>query len=379
MTDPAAKERGLTPPRAVVLFPDDWAAYSPTLLRLVGLLSETFDVQAYVMDTGRIDNSVLDSGRYRLVRVPPAIAKALRLTGAYRAFRSAALALAARHEVKPGTQVVAVDADGSIAAMLLRRRFHMLSLEVGHHPVARRVVGRLADSITIQSPERLQYQFGRNKGSSPRIFYVQNAPEAGPRPRVRTPDPMRPELVYVGNLIPTHGLGAMLGLVRAWPQSSLTLLGLAGASGLDFIRRNADDLIASGRLRLVEEYVPDEAIPAFLERFDIGLCLYELGASRVSRNFNYESSPAGKMFNYFSAGLPVVASDMIGLNPVSLHGAGVQVTHHRPDALRAACELILRDYGRFATCAYEAALHYDFRRAATPLVQYLGQCARLQG
>jgi len=379
MIVPAAKERGPTPPRAVVLFPDDWAAYSPTLLRLVDLLSESFDVQAYVMDTGRIDNSVLDSRRYRLVHVPPAIAKAVRLTGTYRVFRSVALALAARREAKPGTQVVAVDADGSIAAMLLRRRFHMLSLEVGRHPVARRVVGRLADSITIQSPERLQYQFGRIEPSGPRIFYVQNAPEAGPRPRVRTPDPMRPELVYVGNLIPTHGLGAMLGLVRAWPESSLTLLGLAGPGGRDFIRRNADDLITNGRLRLVEEYVPDEAIRAFLERFDIGLCLYELGTSRFRRNFNYESSPAGKMFNYFSAGLPVVASDMIGLNPVSLHGAGVQVAHHRPDALRAACELILRDYGRFARCAYEAALHYDFRRAATPLLQYLGQCARLQG
>src|SRR5690606_25313037 len=272
---------------------DDWAAYSPTLLRLVDLLSESFDVQAYVMDTGRIDNSVLDSRRYRLVHVPPAIAKAVRLTGTYRVFRSVALAFAARREMKPGTQVVAVDADGSIAAMLLRRRFHMLSLEVGHHPVARRVVERLADSITIQSPERLEYQFSRIGESGIRIFYVRHAPQAGPRPRERTPDPRRPKLVYVGNLIPTHGLGAMLELVRAWPESSLTLLGIAGPTGLDFIHRNAGDLIASGRLRIVMEYVRDEASPDFLERFDIGLCLYELGASRLRRNFNYESSPAG--------------------------------------------------------------------------------------
>jgi glycosyltransferase involved in cell wall biosynthesis len=141
---------------------------------------------------------------------------------------------------------------------------------------------------------------------------------------------------------------------------------------MDLIRSRNGDLVESGRVILRENYVPEAALPTFLADFDIGLCLYELG--RWRRDFNYLSSPAGKMFNYFSAGLPVVASNLTGLNPVSLHQAGIQVDSHETETLIAACRAILDDYARYSRGAGRAAMHYDFRRAVAPLADFLRRC-----
>lgn len=361
-----------TKPDVLILFPDDWAIYSPTLLRLVDILSESFAVRAHVLDTGRVDNTMLDPTRFRRVCLSGSIAKLLRKTGIYRPFRAMALAHSARHDIGAHTQVVAVDADGAMAARMLGRPFHFLSLEVGWHPLLRLLAGRYARSVTVQSQERLCYQFGNAIASKLPVFYVQNAPEAKPPSSIRVARREHPRLVYMGHLMPMHGLEAMLSLARAWPQASLTLLGLRNAAGMELVRTHNRDLIESGRVVLHEGYVPEAALPTFLADFDIGLCLYELGRRR--RDFNYLSSPAGKMFNYFSAGLPVVASNLAGLNPVSLHHAGIQVNSHEVEALIGACRTILDDYTRYSTGASQAAMHYDFRSAVTPLVDFLGCC-----
>lgn len=361
-----------TKPDVLILFPDDWAIYSPTLLRLVDILSESFAVRAHVLDTGRADNTMLDPMRFRRVCLSGSIAKLLKKTGTYRPLRAMALAYSARHAIGAHTQVIAVDADGAMAARLLGRPFHFLSLEVGRHPLLRLIAGRHAHSIIIQSPERLHYQFGDAIASKLPVFYVQNAPEVQRQPPVRIARREHPRLVYMGHLMPMHGLAAMLNLARAWPQATLTLLGLRNAAGMELVRTRNGDLIESGRVVVYEEYVPEAALATFLANFDVGLCLYELGRRR--RDFNYLSSPAGKMFNYFSAGLPVVASNLPGLNPVSLHHAGLQVDSHEAETLIGACRTILDDYTHYSMGASQAAMHYDFRSAAAPLADFLRCC-----
>jgi glycosyltransferase involved in cell wall biosynthesis len=361
-------------PDVLILFPDDWAIYSPTLLRLVDILSESFVVCAHVLDTGRVDNTMLDPTRFRRVRLPKSAAKLLRKTGTYRPYRVSTLARSARHEVGVHTQVIAVDADGAMAARLLGQPFHFLSLEVGRHPLLRLLAKEYARSVVIQSPERLRYQFGEAIASRLPIFYVQNAPEVRHPPPVRAAGRERPRLVYLGHLMPMHGLAAMLNLARAWPQATLTLLGLRNTAGMELIGSRNRDLVESGRVIVRDDYVPEAELPSFLAGFDIGLCLYELG--RWRRDFNYVSSPAGKMFNYFSAGLPVVASNLTGLKPVSVHQAGIQVNSHEPETLMKACSTILDDYAYYSRGAGQAAMHYDFRRAVAPLADFLHHCIK---
>ncbi|WP_266169820.1 hypothetical protein [Dyella subtropica] len=356
----------------LILFPDDWAAYSPTLLRLADLLSKYFTVHAHVLDTGRVDNGILDPARFHRIKVPGLLAQLLKKTGCYRLFRTLALAHSARKDIGNSTQVIAIDADGAMAAKLLGKPFHFLSLEIGWHPILQRLVGKHALSITIQSPERLEYQFGKAIASKLPVFYVQNAPDAPISPIASTHhaiDRSSPRLVYLGHIMPLHGLVAMLELIRAWPEATLTLQGIHTEQGLAIIREQYQDLVNAGRIIISKHYVPESSILTFLSNFDIGLCLYEL--DRHSSDFNYLSSPAGKMFNYFAAALPVIASDFVGLNPVSLHHAGIQVRSHRTETLLEACQNLMTDYTTFSEGARKAAVHYDFRRSASHLINLL--------
>jgi len=368
---PSASGEGATPVDVLLLFPDDWAAYSPTLLRLTQRLSRSFKVRAHIMDTGRVDNSLLDPALFRRIEVPARMAKLLKMLRLYRPFRTLALARSARRELAPSTRIIAIDADGAAASRLLGSDFHFLSLEVGRHPVLRRLIDRHALSVTIQSPERLDYLLGDQLASRLPVFYIQNAPDAPATVPVarHVAAPAHPRLIYLGHVMPLHGLVPMLELLRAWPEASLTLQGIQTRQGLDLMHGRYQDLLDANRLIIGKDYVPEEAITTFLSGFDIGLCFYELGKHQA--DFNYQSSPAGKMFNYFAAGLPVIASDLIGLRPVSLHHAGIQVQSHDARTLLAAGHAIMANYATYSEGASRAAIHYDFQSSAERLLAFL--------
>lgn len=364
--------------KVCILFPDDWATYSPTLVRLVERLRRDADVSAFVMDTGRFDLAPLDPRVFHRVGVPSRLARLLRITATWRPFRILRLARAARRCARDSRHIVAVDADGAWAATLLGRRFHFLSLEIARWSSARWLVPARALSITIQSQERLDFQFPPTSGKRPPVFLVQNAPPAPPE----APDPGRrresldaPRIVYMGNIIPGHGVDAMLALARAWPQVRLTLHGPVSASYESSILSGNQDLVASGRLELSKAFLADDRIPAFLAGFDIGICLYDL-SGRQRHDFNYLSSPSGKMFNYFAAGLPVLASPVTGLSPVSEFEAGIQARSNEATDLVAAARQIAARYGSYREGARRAAVAFDFERSVAPLALLLSGAAR---
>ena len=356
----------------LIVFPDDWAPFSPTLIRLVTLLSHRFDVKALAFDTGRFDLGVLDQNYYVRVRLNHFISRIIRAAGLLRIVRTILLTFQVRKYATRNTQIIAVDADGATASWLAGRRMHYLSLEVARPSLATWVVPRLADSIVIQSQERLTYQFDAEDIGRLPIFFVQNSPDAPdflPVPRHFDPD--RPKLVYMGNLIPSHGLLCMLDLLRIWQEATLTLQGITNATISRLIRDSYGDLLESGRLVIESRYLNDDEILGFLAGFDIGLCLYE-SPPRQRMDFNYESSPAGKMFNYFAAGLPVLASRHIGLQPVSAFSAGIQAPDNLAPTLLEAGRGLCRDYGRYRLGAIRAAQSFDFSRAAGLFVDFLG-------
>lgn len=363
---------GMKHPEILILFPDDWAAYSPTLQRLVDQLRESSSVRVHAMDTGRFDNTALDPEIYRFVKIPARLGWISRKTGTYRLMRTLALVRAARHDSAQSTHIIAIDADGTFAAFLLRRKFHYLSLEVGRHFFLQYLAHKYALSITSQSRQRLNFQFNPRTIDGKPIFFIQNAPVIGRQvPRsLAISRTSHPRFVYLGNAIPLHGLYRMLELVNAWPEATLTLQGIIPATELRIIHAEYGHLLTQGRLIISNSYVPEGKIEHFLADFDIGLCLYELGMWN-RRNFNYLSVPAGKMFNYFAAGLPVIASNLIGLSPVTEYQAGVQVTHNDVESLREAAQLILARYNQYSVACLKAAADYDFRSSAAALINFL--------
>ena len=361
-------------PSIVVLFPDDWASYSPTLTRLVALLSERFEVRAWVLDTGRFDLQALDSTQYRRIGIPAAAATFLRKCGIMPLARWLLLPWRSRGAPRWARDVVAVDAGGAVAAALLGRRFHYLSLEIRRWSIVRWLVPRRALSIVIQSQQRLQFQFSAASLRETPVFMLQNAPNFRETPDLAAPlrDLSRPRLVYMGNVIPGHGLLRMLDLLQAWPEASLTIHGALSPATREMIEQRYPGLVTQQRLQLSTAYLHDSEIIPFLSGFDLGLCLYEL-EGRMRTDYNYISSPAGKMFNYFAAGIPVIASPLAGLDPVSVHGAGLQAASNSVHDLRHAADAICADYPRYRQGALEAAREYDFATAAGAFAGFLAR------
>ena len=358
--------------RVLVVFPDDWAPFSPTLTRLVDLLSKRFEVKVLAFDTGRFDLGVLDARRYVRVALPTRRAALLRRIGLLRIVRTLLLASRARGCGRWADQIVAVDADGATACWMAGLPMHYLSLEVERPSLARWIVPYQARSIAIQSRERLEYQFPPGSIDHLPVFLIQNAPEADAFDAVApvTRDLERPRLVYMGNLIPGHGLFRMLDLLHAWPEASLTLRGIVPDACMASIRERAGDLLDAGRLRVESGYLRDEDIPRFLTDYDIGLCLYE--PTRGDRlDFNYESAPAGKMFNYFAAGLPVLASDLLGLRPVTEYRAGIQARSNAPADLLDAGQALCADHPSYREGALRAARAFDFAASAGAFAGFL--------
>jgi glycosyltransferase involved in cell wall biosynthesis len=367
-------ENGSERPSILILFPDDWAAYSPTLTRLTSQLKEFFAVRVHALDTGRADNSSLDLCVYRRVHLHPLFARILRKTGLYRLVRTLMLAHSARDDAKHSTHVIAVDADGAVVARILRKQFHLLSLEIGWHPVMRRIVSKHALSIVIQSRTRLEFQFETRKIAAIPTFIVQNSPSLSMDQKEhvlsRSVDVERPRFVYLGHAIPLHGLRPMLDLISAWPGATLTLQGIQPERSLRLIKEYYGHLLDSGAISFSTSYLSEAELGLFLAKFDIGLCLYELDRKHT-HDFNYLSSPAGKMFNYFSSALPVIASNQIGLNPVSDYNAGIQVPNNSAAELRSAASMILANHEHYRKGCIEAAIHYDFRISVNHFVNFL--------
>jgi len=246
---------------------------------------------------------------------------------------------------------IGVDSLGALCLQLSgARSFDFLSLEVRRDLAFRLLQMQRIRHVLIQSKERYQFLFGERQGS---VVFVQNAPVLSSPVRPRHPN-TRTRLVYLGNAIAEHGILECIDLVAADPGLQLEICGLVPAEVLEYVDRSS----APDRISVCKEYVEQRAVRDYLTRFDIGLCLYNVAQS----DFNYQSIPSGKMFNYFSAALPVIGSRMLGLRLIEEHGAGVLIERNSVQALRGAVNAILDDYAAYSKGAAEAAHRFDFAK-----------------
>lgn len=348
----------------LVLFPDDWGAFSPTLLRLVEAIAEKTEVVACMVTTDRFPSAGLVGPHFRRVLLPHWAKR----TGLYGLARWCWLAVAAMPLRSQASSVVAFDAHGALAARALGRRFHFVSLELALLPLARHLIESHASSLMIQSSTRLEALAGDRDWSRITTYFVQNAPSfRTPPARTAAPDSSRPRLVYLGSITTLHGLKAMLGMLQQWPGASLTLRGPLPPASRHMLERAAGDLVTTGRLVVDQTYLEEIDVTGYLAQFDIGLCLYEPPEGK-SLDLNYRTSPSGKMFNYFAAGLPVLASGEPGLSPVTAFNAGLQVDDLSPATLATAGRAIIGGHDRFREGATRAATHFDFGRSVRPFV-----------
>lgn len=347
-------------PRVLILFSDEWLAYSPTVINLFHHLRERSDVMIVAIDTGKYGR--LNEAGIFYVRVPLQIARLLEALGMYGWVK--ALLLRRAIQIHPHDQIVAVDSIAAWSAQSLRRRFHYLSLEIRKDGFFKRLRRASIASVTIQSGERYRYLFGT---ATLPTHLVQNAPVYRGRPKTSR---RASALVFFGNAIPKHGVWQCVEFVRQAPQWELTIKGNIPSAVRNIIDDKFDDLLTSQRLVLDSEYVAEDEVPAYLAQFYAGFCFYDRTLIDPS-DFNYLSSPSGKLFNYYAAGLPVIASDMIGLTSVETFQTGVTLATLDSSSIRAALAAIRSRHEDYVENCFRAAEHFSFTKRVQPLIDAL--------
>lgn len=358
-------------PRLLLVFPDEWIAYSPTVLNLVDVVQDDFEVSTLAVEAGRFHADFELPGCLIFVRFTPRAARLLKRVRLYRAAKAWKLLRAVSRCAASAAydEVIGVDALGAWVASQVFDHVHLLSLEAVRGVYFRALRPDRLASVTIQTIDRLCFLYPQ--GAPAPVFLVQNAP------KFATPSPpgtkvFRPRVVMFGNALPSHGVYQCIGALRepAGAGFELTIKGIIPDEVRRSIERAHGDLVSSGRLVLDTTYVSQKLLQDYLRQFSIGLCFYDFELI-AANDFNYVSCPSGKLFNYYAAGVPVVGSDILGLASVRVYDTGVLLGVPSSAAIASSFTKIRSDHAKFVENCYRAAHHFDFTRAVEPLRSFL--------
>lgn len=362
----------------LIIFPDEWLSHSPTILNLVRILETSFNVNVLALDDGTFRNSDLRDNRFMFIRINQTLAKTLlrRARPIYAWVKAFLLVLRLNQLQKKRRidEVIAVDSVGLWAAQKFFGKCHFLSLEVKRDFFFNKSdMGRIK-SIVIQSQERLNALFKRSMSN---VFFIQNSPAVG---RMDISKHLKQsfsgKLVYLGNVIPNHGIYKILDAINgdSTGQLTLTIKGVIYKNSVrTAILSRYKRLIDQGKVVLDETYTSQDNIVKYLSPFSIGFCIYDFNL--ISKNdFNYLSSPSGKLFNYYAAGVPVIGTDVSGLSSVHEFKTGILIKELSADRILTAIKQIADNYEEFSRNCIRAARHFDFAEGAASYNGFLQSC-----
>ena len=172
-------------------------------------------------------------------------------------------------------------------------------------------------------------------------------------------------VVYLGRVSEGHGLEetivAMKEVITTFPSATLHLLGGGRPSYFEKLRRIAEQLGISNAV-VVYGYVPNERLTeevlySYMSRFSVAIAIY------THPQIGY--TDPGKVKDYLSSGLPIIASTNIEIaKEIVTESAGIGVDA-TPDSIAASIKAILSvesDSSKFRAGARTLAAKYDYKR-----------------
>jgi len=108
----------------------------------------------------------------------------------------------------------------------------------------------------------------------------------------------------------------------------------------------------------------------YLNSFEIGFCFYDTRYEHIN-NFNYNTAPSGKLFKYYAAGVPVIGSNIAGLQSIDEFQTGIRVKNYTPKEILNACETIQANYQFYYQNCLKAAEHFSFDKMIKPFLEYI--------
>jgi glycosyltransferase involved in cell wall biosynthesis len=264
-----------------------------------------------------------------------------------------------------------VDPLGFIAVKAFSNNPVFLSLEVERNLWSVIAKTLRISKLLIQSEARKEYLLGED--FEPRYWILPNSPIILPDMKQEFGE-QKKKILYLGNICRKHGVEFCVDSLRMMDSDiKLTLHGIITKDYLKYLGQRYSDLIDSGRLYITSQYIEQANIYSYLKSFDIGLCLYDIGRDRFS-DFNYLSCPSGKMYDYFAAGLPVIGSNILGLQDIKVFNAGVLIDDYQPETIVLAINRIYESYNRYSEASYNAGRHFDFKKYFLPMLDDLCRC-----
>jgi glycosyltransferase involved in cell wall biosynthesis len=211
--------------------------------------------------------------------------------------------------------------------------------------------------MLIQTKERFDFLF-RDPKRRPTFSILPNSPIQASFEH----HPSEPQhLIYFGLISASHGVESCIEALRCLPDSyRMTLKGPASPAYMTTLELKYREFFESTRLTYEASYLATVEVLPYLSRFAMGFCFYDFNI--IARNdFNYVSCPSGKLYSYLAAGIPVIGSDILGLQVVHEKDCGLLLKEPNPEAIAGAVRKIEQDLLAYQKRCRAAATQFDFR------------------
>jgi len=264
--------------------------------------------------------------------------------------------------------IISVDILNAVFCSILKVKTDFLSLELTIDEKHLHLIEfDYINCVLIQSTERYHYLF---KDRKIKTFFVQNAPVY----KDGLIKDKRNGLIYGGSAYDELGFYHCLNYINAYKDEKLTVQGAIMPKDLARVENEYKHLLEEERLILNRKYLENDEVVESLSYYEIGFCFYNFDVPVIRNNyFNYASAPSGKMFKYLAAGVPVVASNIIGFKFVSEFQCGVLIDDLSPEEIHRAVCRIRENYSFYVDNAVKAAKFYSFDRAIEPYLQFISE------
>ncbi|MGI8876192.1 MAG: glycosyltransferase [Egibacteraceae bacterium] len=234
---------------------------------------------------------------------------------------------------------------------------------------------RVADVVTTTSPGYAAVMARRYRIPAPRV--VRNVPDVGllpSRSRARAPRGVR-RAVYFGALTPGRGLEPTIRALPLVPELELRLVGPDAWGYRSRLAGLVRELGLSDRVELLGPVAPSRALDVLADG-DVGLALIEPAC------LSYRLTLPNKLFEYVSAGLPILASDLpVIADFVVSTGTGLTVDPTDGEAIAEGLAAVLdpRCNERLRKASRETAGSLTWRREQELLLDAYRQAAARGG
>lgn len=367
--------------RILIIFPNEWLAYTPTILNLVKNFADTFDVTVIAIDDGNYKNDEIPDDAIKFIKINPLLLKLNTFTGKllgslklYQLTKLGAIFLAALPYKGKVDEVIAADSAGLWVGQKIFGQCHFLSLELFRDTLFKKCDLSKIKSVIIQTQERYDYLFGKQYIKT---FLLQNAPSYSSNEsikRAEKPVAQAKKAIFLGNANQRNGAYFCIEAIRELKDITLTIKGTISSEDRKRIEFLYGDLLANEKVIIDDRYVKQDEILEYLSEYHVGFCFYDLTCTDEITRFNFISVPSGKLFNYYAAGVPVIGSDLPGLSSVRDFETGVLLTDLSTENIVKALKYIDFNHSKIRENCFKAAAHFDFNSAVEPLKKHLISC-----